>query len=91
MRIALDAMGGDHAPGATVAGALAASEDGIEITLVGDEGVIAEEIADLEVGGLPPTCTIHHASEIVEMEELAGRVCFGDTASQTEDQSGRES
>ncbi len=74
MRIALDAMGGDHAPAATVAGALAASDDGIEITLVGDEGVIQEEIADLEVGGLPPTCTIHHASEIVEMEDSPGAV-----------------
>lgn len=74
MRIALDAMGGDHAPGATVAGALAASESGIEITLVGDEGVIQEEIADLAVGGLPPSCTIHHASEIVEMEDSPGAV-----------------
>ena len=74
MRIALDAMGGDHAPSATVAGALAASDDGIEITLVGDEGVIQEEIADRDVGGLPPTCTIHHASEIVEMEDSPGAV-----------------
>ena len=72
MRIALDAMGGDHAPRATIQGALAAADRGFEIVLVGDEGVISEAVADAEVGGLPPTCTIHHASEIVEMEDSPG-------------------
>ena len=38
MRIAVDAMGGDHAPHEIVAGALlAAQEFDVEILLVGDE------------------------------------------------------
>ncbi|MCO4772866.1 MAG: phosphate acyltransferase PlsX [Deltaproteobacteria bacterium] len=74
MRIALDAMGGDHAPESTVAGALAAAEHGFEIVLVGDEGIILEQIADAKVGGLPPTCTVHHATEVVEMEDSPGAV-----------------
>lgn len=37
MRIAIDAMGGDHAPGEIVAGALRAREElGVEVLLVGD-------------------------------------------------------
>lgn len=37
MRIAIDAMGGDHAPGEIVAGALRAHEElGVEVLLVGD-------------------------------------------------------
>ena len=67
-------MGGDHAPESTVAGALAAADHGFEIVLVGDEGIIAEQIADARVGGLPPTCTIRHATEIVEMEDSPGAV-----------------
>ncbi len=74
MRIAFDAMGGDHAPEATVAGALAAAEHGFEIVLVGDEGIILEQIADAKVGGLPPTCRIHHATEVVEMEDSPGAI-----------------
>jgi len=69
MRIALDAMGGDHAPDSTVAGALAAADADFEIILVGDEGIISEQIADAKVGGLPPNCTIRHATEVVEMED----------------------
>ncbi len=67
-------MGGDLAPETTVAGALAAADHGFEIVLVGDEGIISEQIADAQVGGLPPTCTIHHATEIVEMEDSPGAV-----------------
>ena len=74
LRIALDAMGGDNAPESTIAGALAAADHGFEIVLVGDEGIISEQIADAKVGGLPPTCTIHHATEIVEMEDSPGAV-----------------
>ena len=44
MRIAIDAMGGDHAPAAPVAGALRALEQfpDIEIVLVGDPTTLAE-------------------------------------------------
>ncbi len=67
MRIALDAMGGDHAPTATVDGALAAAEDGFHILLVGDEAVLHDELK--RRGGPPPNVHVHHASEVVEMED----------------------
>lgn len=67
MRIALDAMGTDHAPGSEVAGAVAAiqelSED-LEIVLVGDQRTIEEELrrhADVPAGRIH----VHHASERV--------------------------
>jgi glycerol-3-phosphate acyltransferase PlsX len=44
IRIAVDALGGDRAPGEIVAGALAAAADGVEPVLVGPAG--------LETGGL---------------------------------------
>ncbi|MEK6694866.1 MAG: phosphate--acyl-ACP acyltransferase, partial [Nitrospirota bacterium] len=41
MRIALDAMGGDHAPASEVEGAaLAIREYGVEIILIGDEALV---------------------------------------------------
>jgi glycerol-3-phosphate acyltransferase PlsX len=44
-RIALDAMGGDHAPGAPVAGALAAMRElGCDVRLVGPEAEVRREI-----------------------------------------------
>lgn len=43
--IALDAMGGDHAPSETVAGAIDASRSGVDVILVGDEAMLAEELA----------------------------------------------
>lgn len=51
MEIALDAMGGDHAPGPIVAGALKALEADPElrVTLVGDETAIRSLM-----GGSPP-------------------------------------
>ncbi|MCP4870814.1 MAG: phosphate acyltransferase PlsX [Proteobacteria bacterium] len=67
MRIALDAMGGDHAPEATVAGAFAAAVDGFHILLVGDEAVLDDPIKVR--GGLPPNLHVHHASEVVEMDD----------------------
>ncbi|MDX2005837.1 MAG: phosphate acyltransferase PlsX [Meiothermus sp.] len=42
--VALDAMGGDHAPKATVEGALAASRQGIPVVLVGQTAVLREEL-----------------------------------------------
>ena len=58
-RIAIDAMGGDNAPGEIVAGALLAHRDGgVELTLVGDEarirpllGEAAGSIAVVHVAG----------------------------------------
>ena len=47
-RIALDAMGGDHAPGETVAGAVDAAGQGVDVVLVGGEEALAAELAKHE-------------------------------------------
>ncbi|HEU4895132.1 MAG TPA: phosphate acyltransferase PlsX, partial [Acidimicrobiia bacterium] len=47
-RIALDAMGGDHAPGETVAGAVQAAAEGVDVVLVGDQTRLEEELAKRE-------------------------------------------
>ncbi|MGQ9600495.1 MAG: phosphate acyltransferase PlsX [Anaerolineae bacterium] len=69
MKIVLDAMGGDHAPGVVIDGAVIAAREfpGIEIVLVGREGVIKQELARHNTAGLP--LSIVHAPEVVEMEE----------------------
>jgi phosphate acyltransferase len=68
MRIALDAMGGDHAPETLVRGALdAVTEHDLEVILVGDEAALAPELE--EAGEIPPGLHVHHASEVVEMED----------------------
>ena len=58
-RIAVDAMGGDHAPEQIVAGAVAAAQkDQIKVTLVGDPIIVQSELskhdtADLEIKIVP--------------------------------------
>jgi glycerol-3-phosphate acyltransferase PlsX len=67
MRIALDAMGGDHAPGPIVAGAvqaIAANPD-LHITLVGDRAQIE---SCLPAGGAD-RIELFHCSQAVTMEE----------------------
>ncbi len=68
MLVALDAMGGDHAPAVIVAGALLARNDlGIEIALVGPKEIIEEELAH---HGPPPSgIEVVHASEAIAMDE----------------------
>ena len=63
--IAVDAMGGDHAPDAIVAGARAAAAEGTPILLVGPPDL--KERAD--IGDLP----LLEASEVIEMDEDGGR------------------
>lgn len=54
VRVAVDAMGGDHAPSDVVAGAVeAARNDGVTILLVGDEGDVGTELAKHDAAGLP--------------------------------------
>ena len=68
MRIALDAMGGDLAPKATVEGAVAAARDfGIEIVLVGDLDLLTRELTEHKTDGLK--ITVEHAPESVAMDE----------------------
>ena len=53
-RIAVDAMGGDHAPAAVVEGAVrAARGGGVHVTLVGDPHRVEAEMSRHDVGGLP--------------------------------------
>ncbi|MCB9851076.1 MAG: phosphate acyltransferase PlsX [Phycisphaerales bacterium] len=68
-RIALDAMGGDHAPGAIVRGALeaVAQMEDVVVVLVGREDVIHQEIR--ASGPMPERLEVVHASEVVEMDE----------------------
>jgi len=66
--IALDAMGGDNAPGETVAGAVEAARDlDVRVALVGRPEAIVPELA--KHGGRPEKLSVVPASEIIEMDE----------------------
>ena len=68
MLIALDAMGGDHAPAEIIAGAiLARAELQIDIALVGAKEVIEAELA--RQGETSAAFEIIHASEAIGMDE----------------------
>lgn len=67
--VALDAMGGDFAPAATVDGAVLAARNGIDVVLVGDEAQLQRELA--RVGDVPPRLRIQHAGDVIEMGEHA--------------------
>jgi glycerol-3-phosphate acyltransferase PlsX len=73
MKIVVDAMGGDYAPGVVVEGAvLAARELKVEIILVGREDEIKRELARHKTEGL--ALSIVHASEVVEMNDHVNAV-----------------
>ena len=66
--IALDAMGGDHAPRAEVEGAiLAARELGVRILLVGVEATVRQELDKHKLRGLP--IEIVNATEVITMTD----------------------
>ena len=70
-RIALDAMGGDHAPDEIIKGALqAVTEYPVDIMLVGQQEVIQAKLAALG-SKLPPRISIVDAREVVEMDDNA--------------------
>ena len=68
MRIALDVMGGDHAPQVTVEGAVMAARayPDVEIVLVGPEATIRAELAK-HPGA--PSFDIVNATQVIEMDE----------------------
>lgn len=73
MKIAVDAMGGDHGPAPNVEGALqAARELGVEVILVGDEPTLREQMTRL--GTTEARLTIRHASQVVEMHESPAQI-----------------
>ena len=66
--IALDAMGGDEAPGAIVAGAVLAAKDlGIRVALVGNPGAIEAELAKQTARST--AITVVPASDVISMDE----------------------
>lgn len=67
-RIALDAMGGDHAPVETVAGAVDAAAAGVNVLLVGDESELRRTL-----GVLGADLPIAHAPESIDMGEDPAR------------------
>lgn len=68
IKIAVDAMGGDQAPAVVVKGAvLATKELRIPLTLVGNQDLIARELAGLTYN--PDLITIHHCTEVAGMGE----------------------
>ena len=68
MKIAVDAMGGDHGPAVVVEGAVAAvREFGASVILVGDRQAVEAEIHRLGAHSLD--LEIRHASEVVGMAE----------------------
>jgi len=70
IKIAVDAMGSDRAPGVEVDGAVqAASQLGVPIVLVGQESAVRPLLEKHDVTGLP--IEIVHASEVVTMEDSA--------------------
>src|SRR6266446_2499388 len=69
MRIALDAMGGDHAPGPIVAGALqaVAADPDLKVVLVGDQAQVEPCLP--QGGQAPERIEIFHCTQAIGMEE----------------------
>jgi len=68
MKIAVDAMGGDHGPAVVVEGAVAAAREfGTSLILVGDKAAIEREADRVGTRGLQ--LEYRHASQVVSMAE----------------------
>lgn len=68
MRIAVDAMGGDHGPVVVVPGALAgAREHKCDLALFGDESAIRAELAKHDATGID--IQVVHTTELIDMED----------------------
>src|SRR5277367_5518183 len=71
--IAVDAMGGDHAPKAEVDGSIRAAKAlGVKVILVGKEDVLRHEL-NRHPGWQSLPIEIRHASEQITMEDSAGK------------------
>ena len=70
MRIGIDMMGGDYAPGSTIRGSILAREslpDDVEIVLIGNQEILSRysEEHQLDISGL----SIIHTPDYVGMED----------------------
>jgi glycerol-3-phosphate acyltransferase PlsX len=71
--IAVDAMGGDHCPKPEVEGAILAAESlNVKVILVGKKDILAREL-DRHAGWKRLPIEIHHATEVVTMEDSAAK------------------
>jgi glycerol-3-phosphate acyltransferase PlsX len=69
--VAVDAMGGDNAPGAIVQGAVNAARHGLPVVLVGPEAVVRAELTRHRAGSLP--IRVRNATEVVAMDDHPGQ------------------
>ncbi|MCI0638197.1 MAG: phosphate acyltransferase PlsX [Gemmataceae bacterium] len=69
MRLALDAMGGDHAPGPIVTGAVKAAQSDAElrVVLVGDRALIEPHLAGAD--SVRDRLEVFHCTQVVGMDE----------------------
>src|SRR5947199_9215842 len=69
MQIALDAMGGDHAPGPIVAGAIQAvqADPSLRVVLVGDQAQVDPLLAGADT--LRERLELFHCTQVITMEE----------------------
>src|SRR5258708_38174205 len=73
LTIAVDAMGGDHAPKSEVEGAIrAAAELDLRVILVGIEEVLRKELAEHPRAARLPI-EVRHAPEVITMEDSAAK------------------
>lgn len=73
LTIAVDAMGGDHAPKSEVEGAIrAAAELNLRVILVGQEDVVRHELAK-HSGASSLPIEVRHAAEVITMEDSAAK------------------
>ncbi len=67
IRIAVDAMGGDHGPAVVIAGALKAAKKGVALSLVGDKEKIEAVLSQHKIAKLD--IEVVHASEEITMHD----------------------
>ena len=72
--VALDAMGGDNAPGATVAGAAEAAGPDLRVLLVGDQAVLEPMLEAVPATARPHIEIVHAPDKIDSSEEGARAV-----------------
>jgi len=65
--IAVDAMGGDHAPREAVKGALAAAEDGVPLVLFGKKDVLVSLLSEHNSQWHTLPIKVVHCSEVIDM------------------------
>jgi phosphate acyltransferase len=76
MRIAIDIMGGDHAPDAIFKGCALALDElpaGDQLVLVGPGGLIREMLDEKGIKDNDPRVEVVHASEVIEMGDSAAK------------------